>query len=299
MQRSIAGQRVLITGASSGIGRALALALGAKGARLAVAARTESSLHSLAKEITAAGGPAPVVLVTDLSVPGNAEVLADRALEHLGGVDILINNAGVGCFGFQWNVGDRDEAREVYETNFWSPLALVRAIVPQMRARGTGLVINVSSLMQLRTWPGLGYYASSKSALAAMTETLRLELMGTRIGVMELLPGPVDTQFLSEAAHSPGARHILRNLPIGNTDKLAVAAVRAIEQGKARLVYPRRLVAALYLPMLVRLKAARAVRGAGADIDADDARVLRSGSTGDPVARQARAEWAMSHRQAS
>ncbi|GAA3824615.1 hypothetical protein GCM10022403_067550 [Streptomyces coacervatus] len=299
MQRTIAGRRVLITGASSGIGRALALALAAKGARLAVAARTESALLTLAAEITAAGGITPVVLVTDLSVPGNAEALAHRAVTELGGVDILVNNAGVGCFGFQWNVGDREEGREVYETNFWSPLALIRELVPQMRARGTGLVVNVSSLMQLRTWPGLGYYASSKSALAAMTETLRLELMGSRIGVMELLPGPVDTQFLSEAAHSPGARHILKNLPIGDTEKLAVAAVRAIEQGRRRLVYPRRLVAALYLPMLVRFKAARTVRGAAADIDVDDARVLRSGSAGDPVARQARAEWALAHRRAS
>lgn len=214
-------------------------------------------------------------------------------------MDILINNAGVGCFGFQWNVGDREEAREVYETNFWSPLALIRALIPQMQARGTDLVVNVSSLMQLRTWPGLGYYASSKSAPAAMTETLRLELMGNRVEVMELLPGPVDTQFLSEAAHAPGAQHILENLPIGTAGKLGVAAVRAIEQGKRRLVYPRRLAAAPYLPLLVRFKAARAVRRAATDIDADDDRVLRSGSAGDPVARQARVEWALAHHKAS
>ncbi|MFF3838325.1 SDR family NAD(P)-dependent oxidoreductase [Streptomyces sp. NPDC001930] len=296
MQRNISGQRVLITGASSGIGRALAKELAAKGAHLAVAARTETALHELADEITAAGGRRPVILVTDLSLRGNAEQLARRALAELGRVDILINNAGVGCFGFQWNVGDREEAREVYETNFWSPLALVRGVVPHMRERGTGLVINVSSLMQLRTWPGLGYYASSKSAMAAVTETLRLELGSTGIDVMELLPGPVDTQFLSESAQAPGAGHILRNLPVGTSQALAVAAVRAIEKGKRRLVYPGRLVAALYLPMLVRYKAARTVRRADADIDLDDRRVIRSGSHGDPIAQQARADWARAGR---
>lgn len=291
MQRHLPDQRILITGASSGIGRALALALGTAGAHLAVAARTESALRTLADEITAAGGPRPVVLVADLSVRGNAEALASSALAALGRVDVVISNAGVGCFGFQWNVGDRDEAREVFETNFWSPLALVRALVPHMLERGTGLVVNVSSLMQLRTWPGLGYYASSKSALAAVTETLRLELQSTGIDVMELLPGPVDTQFLSEAAHAPGAGHILKNLPIGTADALATAAVRAIARGRRRLVYPRRLTAALYLPMLVRYKAARTVSRAADDIDLGDLRVLRSGSAGDSLARQARADW--------
>ncbi|WP_306192820.1 SDR family oxidoreductase [Streptomyces sp. MK5] len=296
MYRNLAEQRILITGASSGIGRALAKALALKGAHLAVAARTETALHELADDITRAGGRRPVILVTDLSLRGNAEQLAQRALAELGRVDVLINNAGVGCFGFQWNVGDGDEAREVYETNFWSPLALVRSLVPHMRERGTGLVINVSSLMQLRTWPGLGYYASSKSALAAVTETLRLELQNSDIDVMELLPGPVDTQFLSESAQAPGAGHILRNLPIGTTDALAVAAVRAIEKGKRRLVYPGKLVAALYLPMLVRYKAARTVRKAGSDIDRNDRRVLRSGSNGDPIAQQARADWVRAKR---
>lgn len=295
MRRRISGQRILLTGASSGIGRELAKALAARGAFLAVAARREGVLDELADEIAAAGGHRPIVLATDLSRRDAARELAERALTELGGVDILVSNAAVGVFGYQWNVGDRDEARDVYETNFWSPLALIQALVPHMRERGSGTVVNVTSLMQLRTWPGLGYYASSKAALAMATESLRLELTGTGVDVMELLPGPVDTEFLAEAREAPGAGHILRNLPIGTAADVATAAVRALEQGKARIVYPKPLAAALYVPMLVRRKAARLVAKVAKDIDRDDNRVLRSGSAGDPVAVQARADWAQAH----
>jgi DNA-binding SARP family transcriptional activator len=95
-----------------------------------------------------------------------------------------------------------------------------------------------------------------------------------------------------ELGLDPGPGHILRNLPIGSASELAAAAVTAFERGQRRLVYPRKLVIALYLPMLVRRKAARTVARAGADIDRKDDRVIRSGSLGDDLARQARADWA-------
>ena len=141
---NIDGSGVLLTGASSGIGRSLALALGARGARLAIAARRRDALEQVADEIAAHGGERPVVLATDLSHRGAAAQLASDAREALGHVDVLINNAGVGVGGTQWAVGDRDEGREVLETNFWSPLALVQALVPAMRERRDGAVVNVT-----------------------------------------------------------------------------------------------------------------------------------------------------------
>ncbi|GAA3947092.1 hypothetical protein GCM10023085_31620 [Actinomadura viridis] len=299
MPHSIDGRRVLLTGASSGIGRALARALAARGAVLALAARSEEPLSRLADEVERAGGRRPAVLVTDLSVRGAAEDLARRAREALGGVDVLINNAGVGVSGYQWAVGDRDEGREVFETNFWSPLALVRALLPEMRRRGDGTVVMVTSMMQYRSWPGLGHYSASKAALALATETLRLELADCGVRVLEVTPGPVDTPILAEVRHAPGSEYVLKNLPVVRAEDVAAATVRALERGRARLVYPRKLTVAVYLPALVRAKALRLVRRAGAGIDRTDERVLRSGSAGDPVARAAREAWAREHPPAS
>src|SRR4051794_22906158 len=120
--------RVLLTGASSGIGRELAQALAAGGARLALAARREDRLRALADELEAAGLPRPVAFPADLGRRGAADELAARAVESLGGVDVLVNDAGGGFQGLQWAGGDRDEAREVLEVNYWSPLALIRAL---------------------------------------------------------------------------------------------------------------------------------------------------------------------------
>src|SRR5690242_505739 len=120
MTFELSGSRALVTGASSGIGRAIARALAEKGVTLAIAARREAALASLAGEIEAAGHPRPTVLTADLSRPGEAARLAARATEALGGVDLLVNNAGVGISGGQLTVGDDPDARALFETNFWS-----------------------------------------------------------------------------------------------------------------------------------------------------------------------------------
>lgn len=112
MKPELRDRGVLLTGASSGIGRATASAMGKHGARLALAARTESALHELADEIVAAGGHPPTVIRADLSARGAAAEVAVRATEALGEVEILVNNAGGGVAGSQWAVADGDPARE-------------------------------------------------------------------------------------------------------------------------------------------------------------------------------------------
>src|SRR3954452_23168332 len=132
------GQRVLLTGASSGIGRELALLLARRGARLALAARRAGALEAVAEQACGA-----VVLRCDLAEPGAASELAARAQEALGGIDVLINNAGGGAGGQMWRVGDSEPAREAFEVNYWSPLALIAAVVPRMSERGSGTIVNV------------------------------------------------------------------------------------------------------------------------------------------------------------
>ena len=287
----IEGKRVLLTGASSGIGRELARVLAEHGARLALAARREHLLESLAGEIESAGRGRPAVLPTDLSERGAAASLARRASDALGGVDVLVNNAGVGVGGNQWRVGDRDEARACLETNFWSPLALTAELVPHMRERGSGAVVNVTSIAQVMTLWSLGHYSASKAALALATETLRLELTGSGVHVLEVVAGPTDTAVQGESKLIGGAAEMLKNAPMGKPDELARRIARALERERARLVYPRALRAVYELPSLYRVYAPLMARRLERVRDPEDERVALSGSAGHPDARAARAEW--------
>jgi short-subunit dehydrogenase len=286
----LAGQRVLLTGASSGIGRELALCLASRGARLAVAARRADLLDQLAGQL----GPGVVAVIrADLSVPGAADELAARAVQELGTVDVLVNNAGAGMGGLQWNVGDGPAARAIFETNLWSPLALTKALIPAMRRRGSGAVVNVTSIAQVLTLWMLGHYAASKAALALATETLRLELTGSGVHVMEAVVGPTNTAVQGESRLIPGAAEALAAARLGEPQQLAERITRALERGRPRLVYPGtfRLLysfpaaARIYMPFL----AAR-LRRQG-KLNLEDPRVMSGGSMGDPAAREARELW--------
>jgi uncharacterized protein len=287
----LSGQRVLVTGASSGIGRALAHELARRGAILAIAARRVELLEELGEEIVAAGAGRPVVIAADLCERGNAARLAATAAERLGSIDVLVNNAGGGVGGSQWAVGDADAAREAFEVNFWSPLALVQAVVPAMRERGSGAVVNVTSVGQVMPLWAMGHYAASKAALAQATEALRYELTGSGVHVLEVIPGPTDTAVQGETRLIPGAERMLRAASLGDPSALARLIADAIERERRRLVYPRRVAPAYLWPGLYRVFAARMARHLRSEIDADDDRVFRSGSQGDPEAREARERW--------
>jgi uncharacterized protein len=288
--------RVLLTGASSGIGRELARELAARGDRLAVAARTAERLEALADEVAGAGGPRPVVLRCDLAERGSAASLAEEATAALGGVDVLVNNAGGGVGGRISTVGDRDEAREAFEVNYWSPLALIHALLPGMRERDRGTIVNVTSMAQVTTWPGFGAYAATKSALANATETLRLELSGTGIHVLEAIPGPVDTAVQGETRLAPGIETMLDRVPLGDAREMARRIVRAMDRRSAHVIYPRRAALAYHLPSVARRDTRRAAAKTARDTDpavveALEGLVIRTGSHGDELARVARESW--------
>ena len=292
----IDGSGVLLTGASSGIGRELARELGARGARLVIAARRRALLDEVAAEITARGGSAPVVVGTDLSERGAAADLAEQARSALGGVDVLVNNAGGGVGGRIAIVGDADAAREAFEVNYWSPLALVAALAPDMQQRGHGAVVNVTSMAQVSTWPGFGAYAATKGAFGVATETLAMEMAGSGVHVMEVLPGPVDTAVQGETRLAPGIGRMLDRVPLGDARELAKLVVRALERGRARVIYPRRTAFAYVLPTLARWDARRQAARADAEVDPEtraalEDLVVRTGSMGDDIARAAREAW--------
>jgi uncharacterized protein len=257
------GARILVTGASSGIGRALAVQLAATGAVLAVSARRVALLDELAAEIVVAGRPAPALLPADLSVPGAAARLGQSALDALGGgIDILVNNAGTSLTGALSRHADDGAARAVFELNVWAPIALSAAVIPAMRAAGRGTIANVTSTIQAVPLPLLGYYASSKAALAQATRSLRLELSGTPLRVLEVVPGGTDTA-LRDIDELPWRGTPPKTLPPVSAHSMAEQIVRSLRRGDTRLVYPHYSLLPLEFPVVGRLVA----RIAGGRVD--------------------------------
>jgi uncharacterized protein len=283
------GRTVLLTGASGAIGAEVARRLARRGARLALSARREGRLTELADEIVSAGGQRPVAMTADLGRPGEAALLAERAVEALGGVDVLINNAGASMQGLTWVAGDCEEAREVMETNLWSPLALVAALAPAMEERGGGAVVNVGSMIQVSPFPHLGHYAASRSALAMATQVLGMELGPRGIRVVEVALGPVDTPGSHENRALAGAAGWLDGRPgLGRVESAAAAIVAAAEERAAGVVfYPRVLRWAHRLPALGHRYARRTAR----DADLADTAVRLGGSAGDDRLRDLRDQW--------
>lgn len=280
---------VLLTGASGGIGAEVARRLADRGARLALSSRREERLKGLADEIALAGGVRPAVLAADLGERGQSAGLADRALRALGEVDVLINNAGASMHGMVWVVGDRSEAREVLETNLWSPLALAAALAPGMVARGAGTIVNVGSMVRVSPFPHLGHYAASRSALATATQVLGMELGPRGIRVVEVALGPVDTPASRENRVLAGADAWLDGRPGLGTVAGAAAAIAAAADGATQDVvfYPRVLRWAHRFPGLGRRYARRTSKGA----DLRDEAVRFGGSAGDADLRALREEW--------
>ncbi|GAA3548468.1 SDR family oxidoreductase [Amycolatopsis ultiminotia] len=256
-RRTVSGARVLLTGASSGIGRALAVRLAERGAVLALTARRTELLDEAAEEIADAGHLRPRVLPADLAVPGVAAELGQRALATLGGIDLLINNAGANMTAAQAVAADDEQARAVFETNLWTPLALTKAVLPAMRAAGRGVIVNTTSTVQAIPIPLLGYYAASKAALARATSALRLELAGTGIRVVEVVPGSTDTA-LRDIDELPWKGSPPPTLPAISPEAMAAAIVRALERGRTRVVHPGYSRAPLEVPVVGRLVAALA-----------------------------------------
>ncbi len=197
-------RNVLVTGASAGIGRHIALDLARRGHRVFAAARNEAALAALVVEARAEGGRLEAVA---LDVTSEASVTA--ALAHVRartdghGVDALINNAGYGQGGPLLELEDAALRRQ-FDTNVFGLMAVTRAFAPDMVARGRGRIVNVSSIGGRVTFPFFGAYHASKYALEALSDALRIELgpLGVQVAVVE--PGPIRSQFSEVAFGSLG-----------------------------------------------------------------------------------------------
>ncbi len=181
---------VIITGASAGIGAATARAFAGAGAHVVLAARDGARLEEVARGLTGRH----LVVPTDVSDAQAVEALVARTVEAFGGVDIVINNAGVGLAAPVATLKAEDFHRAL-AVNLLGPLALTQAALPHMRGRGRGQSIYISSVVGLRALPYLGGYAAAKAALDRLTEALRVELRGSGVAVTLVRPGTTSTGF--------------------------------------------------------------------------------------------------------
>jgi short-subunit dehydrogenase len=233
--RTIAGKVIIITGASSGIGRAAALALGREGAKLVLVARRENRLKELEAEIQGDTLSLPL----DLRDNKQVEQMIQRTMDRYGRIDVLINNAG---FGFLGSVESTSQSviREIFDLNFEAPLLACQLAVPIMRAQGGGHIINISSVVGKRALPMIGIYSATKFALNGISESLRIEVKGSNIDVSVISPAATRTEFGEQVRRGDFTE---RYKPVGgvqSAEEVAAAIVRCIKDPKIE-VFPNRL----------------------------------------------------------
>jgi NAD(P)-dependent dehydrogenase (short-subunit alcohol dehydrogenase family) len=179
-----------ITGCSTGLGRALAEAVLERGENAAITARDAERL----KDLTTAYPDTSLALTLDVTDDEQVTAAVRQADSRFGGIDVLVNNAG---YGYRAAVeeGDPADVQRLFATNFFGPVALIKATLPGMRARRSGAIVNISSIGALRRPPGSGYYSASKAALEAITGSLRKEAEPLGIKVIAVEPGAFRTDF--------------------------------------------------------------------------------------------------------
>ncbi len=263
--RKIAGQRIVLTGASEGIGRALALALAARRARLVIAARDASRLESLARECRAAGGEAFAV-PTDVANAQDCEWLVGEAMKSLGGIDAMIHNAGITMWSRFDAVADLEIFERLLEVNYLAPVRLTALTLPQLK-QSKGLIVAVASLAGLTGVPERSGYAASKHAMIGFFDSLRIELAGTGVDVSVVAPDFVVTEIHKRAIGPDGqplGESPMVQKKIMTADECARGIVRAIEKRQRLLLMSTRGKLGWFLkflaPRLLDRIAAKAIR---------------------------------------
>ncbi len=255
---TLIGRVAVVTGASKGIGAAIAEALAAEGCRLVLAARSADRLEEMAEELRARYRVEVLSVPTDISDERQARSLIETAADHFGCVDILINNAGMGIYGAIDEL-NLDDLRHVFEVNFFGPLAALQAAVVLMRRQGGGTIVNVSSIVGRFPQPLGGGYTATKFALQGASGAARAELKRDNIDLILVCPGLTETEFsrnsrisVPGAEHRQGERHSLgRGVDPAMVGRRTVKAIRRGEREVYITLFDRFLVlAATLLPGL-------------------------------------------------
>lgn len=222
----------LVTGASSGIGRAIAVELARQGSDLVVVARRRDRLEALAEELRSAHGVDVEVLVADVTVPEQLSAVEERVRGGSPAVDLLVNNAGAGGQGAFADIPLEWSQSQIF-LNVLAPVRLTHAALEQMLARGGGGILNVSSIAGLQPMPNVATYAATKAYLSSFSHALHEEVRNKGVTVTALLPGFTRTEF-HEAANM--SRSIVPGPAWMKADVVARAGLRAVARGRAQCV---------------------------------------------------------------
>jgi short-subunit dehydrogenase len=258
--RNIAGSRILVTGASQGIGRAIVLAALAQGAKVLAAARQKNLLDELVAE---AKNPNLAVVAADVTSPEDRAKMVAAAQEKFGGLDILVNNAGIGATG-HFSDSDFDNLRRIFEVNFFGLTETTRVFLPMLKRGVKPAIVNISSIVGKRAIPARSHYASSKFAVQGFSEAIRAELAKDGIDVLVVCPGLTQTNF-SKNMIEQKAKVQLDHLRGMTSEQVAAATLRSIARGKNETILTldgkMLVLVGRFFPRLFDWIAKRKVRG--------------------------------------
>lgn len=232
-RRSLDGKRVIITGASGGIGREIARELATRQCRLVLNARREERLLEVAQEVTQRGGEA-VTVIGDISDSATQQQLITSAQTEFQGLDALINNAGIGAIG-RFADASADRLSRIMRVNFFAPAELTRQAIPLLKQGDAPVITNISSVLAHRAAPMKSEYCASKFALHGWSDSLRAELTDDGIDVVLVSPSTTDSEFFDNVIeNSTGKYWKLSNAK--SPSYVARRTIRAMERGNHEVI---------------------------------------------------------------
>jgi short-subunit dehydrogenase len=230
MQRDLSGKRIIITGASCGIGRCLAEQAALQGAQVALAARSAEKLQELSAALNDKGA-VTLPIPTDITSEADRRNLLKTVVDEFGGLDILVNNAGIASFG-HFADSSEDILRQVMEVNFFAPTELIRLAIPALTMGRQPAVVNIASFCGRRGFPAWTEYCASKFALCGLTEALRGELSRFDIDVLLILPGLTHGETPRQLLRNDGRMNVRRDQGLP-AEAVAASILDALKENRA------------------------------------------------------------------
>jgi short-subunit dehydrogenase len=260
-RRPISGSRILITGASQGIGKALTVLAVQRGAWVLAVARSQDLLDQLATEVQGASGVLEIIKA-DITRPDDRQRIVEKAQESFSGLDVLINNAGIGATG-HFAEGNPEHLRAIMEVNFFGTTEMTRVCLPLLKQGRHPAIVNVSSIAAKRGIPARSEYSASKFAVQGFSEALRAEMVRFGIDVIVVCPGLTQTNF-SQNMLQQTARMKVDHMRGMTPEAVADATLRALAQGRREVVLTAQgkllSLVSRFLPGLADRIAAKRVR---------------------------------------
>lgn len=232
-RRQLKGARILVTGASSGIGRALCVRLCKHGACVLATARREDRLVRLQADCAELPGTLQFI-AGDLTLDSHREAILQWVDSQWGGIDVLVNNAGVGAIG-RFNEATQDRLRQVMEVDFFAPVELTRLCLPWLRKGNCAAILNVGSVLAHRAVPNKSEYCAAKFALRGWSESLRVELAKEGIDVLMLSPSTTRSEFFDSLVDT-NPQEKSRSVGSMSSDRVAQLAVSALVRSKREMI---------------------------------------------------------------